>query len=183
MSHPMGYLNVGQRLSTGDRTGAAATMFRDTRTKLRPRAVIHVMFTRRGVTNKTARRKNGGLSELRRCALAAAPLRRDDDSHAIASEEVAGSTGLEPATSGVTGRRSNQLNYDPARSFGLSTFALRATADILRVARHPKLTLWTARVSEGWAVQDSNLWQPACKAGALPTELTAPARSRPAPQR
>ena len=31
--------------------------------------------------------------------------------------EVAGSTGLEPAASGVTGRRSNQLNYDPAKPF------------------------------------------------------------------
>ncbi len=29
--------------------------------------------------------------------------------------KVAGSTRLELATSGVTGRRSNQLNYDPAR--------------------------------------------------------------------
>jgi hypothetical protein len=28
---------------------------------------------------------------------------------------LAGSTGLEPAASGVTGRRSNQLNYDPKR--------------------------------------------------------------------
>ncbi len=29
---------------------------------------------------------------------------------------MAGLTGLEPATSCVTGRRSNQLNYNPARS-------------------------------------------------------------------
>ena len=30
-------------------------------------------------------------------------------------EKLAGWTGLEPATSDVTGRRSNQLNYNPAR--------------------------------------------------------------------
>ena len=49
--------------------------------------------------------------------------------------KLAGSTGLEPAASAVTGQRSNQLNYDP---------------------------------SAWWAVQVSNLRQPACKAGALP---------------
>ena len=32
---------------------------------------------------------------------------------------LAGSTGLEPAASGVTGRRSNQLNYDPMRTITL----------------------------------------------------------------
>jgi hypothetical protein len=33
------------------------------------------------------------------------------------SEGVAGWTGLEPAASGVTGRRSNQLNYHPKGTF------------------------------------------------------------------
>ena len=31
---------------------------------------------------------------------------------------MAGPTGLEPATSGVTGQRSNQLSYGPKRIFG-----------------------------------------------------------------
>jgi hypothetical protein len=39
---------------------------------------------------------------------------RETTSLSLRNSEVAGSTGLEPATSGVTGRRSNQLNYDPA---------------------------------------------------------------------
>src|ERR1700678_2065005 len=35
---------------------------------------------------------------------------------AILGEKMAGATGLEPATSGVTGRHSNQLSYAPASS-------------------------------------------------------------------
>ena len=33
----------------------------------------------------------------------------------VVRPEEAGATGLEPAASGVTGRRSNQLNYAPAQ--------------------------------------------------------------------
>ena len=35
--------------------------------------------------------------------------------------KMAGSTGLEPAASGVTGRRYNQLNYDPILFFAFFT--------------------------------------------------------------
>ena len=42
-----------------------------------------------------------------------APLSRGLKCLWLASFEMAGPTGLEPATSGVTGLRSNQLNYDP----------------------------------------------------------------------
>jgi hypothetical protein len=41
--------------------------------------------------------------------------------------ELAGLTGLEPATSDVTGRRSNQLNYNPARG-GTAGFVMAASA-------------------------------------------------------
>ena len=53
---------------------------------------------------------------------------------------MAGTTGLEPAASAVTGQRSNQLNYVPGFATGMPNW---------------------------WAVQDSNLRPPACKAGAL----------------
>ena len=54
-------------------------------------------------------------------------------------------TGLEPATPGVTGRYSNRLNYRSLKRF-------------------PR---W-------WVVTGSNRRPPACKAGALPAELTTP---------
>jgi hypothetical protein len=37
----------------------------------------------------------------------------------IMGKKMAGATGLEPAASGVTGRRSNQLSYAPAGMSGL----------------------------------------------------------------
>src|SRR5688572_12491665 len=49
---------------------------------------------------------------------------------------MAGATGLEPATSGVTGRRSNQLSYAPAGESG--TYSRCNVASSLR-SRHAKL--------------------------------------------
>ena len=46
--------------------------------------------------------------------------------------EMAGSTGLEPAASAVTGQRSNQLNYDPAMVFtGLAETLVFTGASLL----------------------------------------------------
>lgn len=59
--------------------------------------------------------------------------------------DLARRTGLEPATPGVTGRYSNQLSYHRAM--------------------HP-----SARKT-WWVMTESNRRHPACKAGALPTEL------------
>ncbi len=41
---------------------------------------------------------------------------------------MAGSTRLELATSGVTGRRSNQLNYDPAREMPIINYSQKESA-------------------------------------------------------
>ncbi len=64
-----------------------------------------------------------------------------------AGMKMADRTGLEPATSGVTGRHSNQLNYRSA------TNAKRSDVK------------W-------WVVQGSNLRPSPCKGDALPAELT-----------
>src|SRR5579864_8765562 len=46
------------------------------------------------------------------------------------SEKMAGPTRLELATSGVTGRRSNQLNYDPAKGDACQPAAPTVTGDV-----------------------------------------------------
>ena len=43
------------------------------------------------------------------------------------ASRMAGSTGLEPAASGVTGRRYNRLNYDPARTVLTDVFLVGET--------------------------------------------------------
>jgi hypothetical protein len=49
--------------------------------------------------------------------------------------EEAGATGLEPAASGVTGRRSNQLNYAPAQ--GMVEFIKRGLSFLTDVCVVP----------------------------------------------
>ena len=71
---------------------------------------------------------------------------------------MAGTTRLELATSAVTGQRSNQLNYVPALR-GVRRQAHFFGEGFAEFQFHVE--------SEWWAVQDSNLRPPACKAGAL----------------
>ena len=71
--------------------------------------------------------------------------------------KMAERTGLEPATPGVTGRYSNQLNYRSAK-------ALIRPCVTAGPGQDPDQN-W-------WVVQGSNLRPSACKADALPAELT-----------
>jgi hypothetical protein len=62
-------------------------------------------------------------------------------------EMLAGSTGLEPAASGVTGRRSNQLNYDP----------VELTLNGKLLIANGKFAIINLQFAIDWAVQGSNL--------------------------
>jgi hypothetical protein len=83
---------------------------------------------------------------------------------------MAGPTRLELATSGVTGQRSNQLNYDPAsgllRVSGLGSdvaeqrrtaFALLRTSFLWRSEANLPAEARCVGEQGWWAVQDSNL--------------------------
>ncbi len=48
---------------------------------------------------------------------------------------MAGWTGLEPATSDVTGRRSNQLNYHPKQKSAKQIFELQVRSEKLKVKK------------------------------------------------
>ncbi len=107
------------------------------------------------------------------------------------SGKMAGVTGLEPAASGVTGRRSNQLSYTPAgpiprsgrrptprrrsRESAPCTPALEGVSRTIAPRSGPFGQIhW--RTGKWWAVRGSNPRPSGCKPDALPTELTAPAR-------
>ena len=75
---------------------------------------------------------------------------------------MAGPTRLELATSCVTGRRSNQLNYGPAAGCGLYLLA-----PSFQGQPAPEMIL------DWWAVSDLNGRPPGCKPDALTAELTA----------
>jgi hypothetical protein len=94
-------------------------------------------------------------------------------------------TGLEPATSDVTGRRSNQLNYDSART--LPIFDCRLPIE-LTLKRYSNRQLEIGnRQCIWWARRDSNPQPLPCKGSRLPLtyvpvfknqmELTASRRS------
>src|SRR5277367_3645753 len=84
---------------------------------------------------------------------------------------MAGTTGLEPATSAVTGQRSNQLNYVPrVKRVTLYNDALKQWAQTIRQPTPP-----TRPATKGrwWAVTDLNRGPSRCKRDALTAELTA----------
>ena len=55
---------------------------------------------------------------------------------------MAGVTGLEPAASGVTGQRSNQLSYTPQSTWLQVAFDLRATLMAVKSRLSPCPKIW-----------------------------------------
>ena len=74
-------------------------------------------------------------------------------------ENLVGPSGLEPPTSCLSGTRSNHLSYEPIFKHSFSK-------DLCRF-----FLLGSSSATGWWRWWDSNPWPPACRAGALPTEL------------
>src|SRR5712692_2407476 len=87
------------------------------------------------------------------------------------SENLAERTGLEPATPGVTGRYSNQLNYR-------SAFALprveRRSASVPTRGGNPAPP--ASGITNRWVLTGSNRRHSPCRGDALPAELSTPSQ-------
>ena len=70
---------------------------------------------------------------------------------------MAGWTGLEPAASGVTGRRSNQLNYHPVEGFRSQIDDSDCELSPLANRTRHQFAVTVAQTTLWWAVQGSNL--------------------------
>ncbi len=94
--------------------------------------------------------------------------------------DLAGWTGLEPAASGVTGRRYNRLNYHPKfTSLGLPLISCLAAFRHWLLRLPSTSTLYrSSRFFFLWAGQGSNLRPSACKADALPLSYPPCRRGR-----
>ena len=75
---------------------------------------------------------------------------------------LVGSSGVEPPTSCLSGMRSNLLSYEP-----LLLAQPRSTFDLRSNSYEPRFRFF----NRWWRWRESNPWPPACRAGALPTEL------------
>ena len=76
---------------------------------------------------------------------------------------LVGSSGVEPPTSCLSGMRSNLLSYEPVL-FAQSPVSPYSEIRFLE-------PIWFRFFNRWWRWRDSNPWPPACRAGALPTEL------------
>jgi hypothetical protein len=86
---------------------------------------------------------------------------------------MAGATGLEPATSGVTGRRSNQLSYAPAAS----TQAATPTPFGWRVSSKPRSKVGREAGLKS-ALRHFDQFEPALNALDPPIDVVEPALHR-----
>ena len=92
------------------------------------------------------------------------------------SHKPVGLSGLEPPTSRLSGVRSNQLSYKPIRKLRYlpsTKFSYASLRFGKRLALN-SIFAWQLdfiKLLSAWRWRDSNSRPPACKAGALPTEL------------
>ena len=91
---------------------------------------------------------------------------------------VVGLDGLEPSTSRLSGARSSHLSYRPVSHLALGSLHFPSLFSFLFSFHPVKSEKWRVKSEEvkslrdfWWRWRDSNPWPPACRAGALPTEL------------